>query len=37
VTAICRALSFLFAFVVLSSLQPVEVRIDYTPAAWSAR
>jgi hypothetical protein len=34
-TAITAALSLLFAFVVLA--QPVEARIDYTPAAWSSR
>ena len=36
-TVICQALACLFAFVVLSSLQPVEVRIDYTPTARSSR
>jgi hypothetical protein len=35
VTAVCAALSFLFAFVVFA--QPVETRIDYTPTAWSSR
>jgi hypothetical protein len=35
VNAICAALSFLFAFVVFA--QPVEARIDYTPAVWSSR
>jgi len=35
VTALTAALAFLFAFVVLA--QPVEARIDYTPAAWSSR
>lgn len=34
-SALCAALSFLFAFVVLS--QPVEMRIDYTPTVWSSR
>jgi hypothetical protein len=33
--AITAALSFLFAFVVLA--QPVEMDVDYTPAARSAR
>ncbi len=32
---ICAALSAVFAFVVLA--QPVEARIDYSPAAWSSR
>jgi hypothetical protein len=35
VSAICAALAFLFAFVVLA--QPVEMDVDYTPAAWSTR
>lgn len=34
-SAVCAALAFLFAFVVLA--QPVEARIDYTSAAWSTR
>lgn len=33
--AICAALAFLFAFVVLA--QPAEMRVDYTPAARSSR
>jgi hypothetical protein len=35
VTALCAALACLFAFVTL--VQPVEMRIDYTPAVWSSR
>lgn len=34
-TAVCAALSFLFAFVVFA--QPVEMRIDYTPSVWRSR
>lgn len=34
-TAICAALSLLFAFVVFAP--PVEMRIDYTPAVGSTR
>jgi hypothetical protein len=37
VTVICQALACLFAVVVLSATQPVEVRIDYTPTAGSTR
>jgi hypothetical protein len=33
--AITAALAFLFAFAVFA--QPVEARVDYTPAAWSSR
>lgn len=33
--AVCTALAFLFAYLALA--QPVEARIDYTPAAWSSR
>lgn len=33
--AVCAALAFLFAFVALA--QPVEMDIDYTPAAVSVR
>ena len=36
-TALCAALAFLFAFLALAPTQPVETRIDYTPAAWSSR
>jgi hypothetical protein len=35
VNALCAALACLFAFVALT--QPVEARIDYTPAARSSR
>jgi hypothetical protein len=35
--AITAALSFLFATVALSSAEPVEARIDYTPATRSSR
>ena len=30
-------LAFLFAFLALAPTQPVEARIDYTPAARSSR
>ncbi len=36
-TAIAAALSLLFAYLVLAPTQPVEARIDYTPAARSPR
>ena len=36
-TAVCAALAFLFAYLALAPLQPVEARIDYSPAAWSGR
>jgi hypothetical protein len=35
VSALCAALACLFAFVVLA--QPVEARVDYTPAVRSSR
>lgn len=34
---ICAALAALFAFAVVAPTQPVEVRIEHTPAAWSSR
>lgn len=34
-TTLTAALALLFAFVALA--QPVEARVDYTPAAWGAR
>lgn len=34
-TAITAALALLFAFVVLA--QPVEARLEPTPASWSSR
>jgi len=37
VTVVCAAMAFLFAFLALAPTQPVEARIDYTPAAWSSR
>jgi hypothetical protein len=36
-TAITTALSLLFAYLALAPTQPVEARIDYTPAARSSR
>ena len=36
-TAVCAGLAFLFAFLALAPMQPVEARIDYTPAARSSR
>jgi hypothetical protein len=36
-TAITAALSLLFAYLALAPTQPVEARIDYTPAARSSR
>lgn len=36
-TAVCAALAFLFAYLVLAPTQPVEARIDYSPAVWSSR
>ena len=36
-TTVCAASAFLFAFLALAPLQPVETRIDYTPATWSSR
>jgi hypothetical protein len=36
-TALCAVLALLFAFVALAPTQPVEARIDYTPAARSSR
>jgi hypothetical protein len=34
-TVITAALALLFAYTVFA--QPAEMRIDYTPAAWSSR
>jgi hypothetical protein len=34
---ICAALAALFAFVALAPTQPVKVRSEHTPAAWSSR
>ena len=34
-TVITAALALLFAYAVFA--QPAEIRIDYTPAAWSSR
>lgn len=36
-TAITAALALLFAYLVLAPTQPVEARIDYTPAARGPR
>lgn len=36
-TAICHGLGMLFSFLVLLPTQPVDVRIDYTPAVRSSR
>jgi hypothetical protein len=35
VSAVCAALAFLFAFVVLG--QPTEIRVEPAPAAWNSR
>lgn len=34
-SAVCAALAFLFAFVVLAP--PAQVRVEPAPAAWSSR
>lgn len=35
--AVCATLAFLFTFLALAPTQPVEARLDYTPAVWSSR
>jgi len=37
VTVICQALACLFTVLVLLPTRPVEMRVDYTPTAWSSR
>lgn len=34
-TALCAALAFLFAFIVLTP--PVDMHINYTSSGWSSR
>lgn len=36
-TVICHGLGCLFAFLALLPTQPVDVRVDYTPAVRSSR
>lgn len=36
-TAVCWALAALYAFAALAPAAPVEIRIDYSPAAITTR